>query len=617
MLAGFFPYGTALFIAGLDVAERAADPVLPARRLIGGFLLSGIDDLIPLLICAFEVCHRKLARSRRSAGQDTEGQPVMPAGQRRIAIFVPCWKESAVIGNMVRHNLAAIRYRNFDFFLGVYPNDEDTVHVAEQLAAEFANVHVACCPNPGPTSKADCLNGVYARMERLEDERGIAFDTIVLHDAEDLIHPQALELINRERNRFEMVQVPVLPLPTGFSDVTHGVYCDEFAEYQTIDMRARQASKSFIPSNGVGTGFAREVLDRLARERNYVVFDARSLTEDYEIGVHIHAMGYRQCFAPLTRTDQDFVATREFFPRSVHTAIRQRTRWITGIALQCWERQGWRGSWRTRYWFWRDRKGLLTNPLSVLANLLFVAGILDYLVSLVSHIPWIFEIQNPAVALLCLLTMALQCLRLTVRALCVGRIFGLTAALGVPLRSFHANLINCTAAIKAMQSYFAARRQKQVLAWQKTDHHYPGREALNIHRRELVDVLLTSGYVSEEQLSTVQKELSADSTLDLLLLAKGLLNEEQLCKALSLQSGFAAARIDPEGVKPRQVRGLPTHVTKQFGLVPFGVRSGKLLVASHAIPSTAVLEEVTKLAELPIELQLVTPSVYEKLRSRL
>ena len=57
-----------------------------------------------------------------------------------------------------------------------------------------------------------------------------------------------------------MVQVPVLPLPTPFRELTHGIYCDDFAEYQSIDMPARQINRSFIPSNGVGTGYSREVL---------------------------------------------------------------------------------------------------------------------------------------------------------------------------------------------------------------------------------------------------------------------------------------------------------------------------------------------------------------------
>ena len=131
-----------------------------------------------------------------------------------------------------------------------------------------------------------------------------------------------------------------------------------------------------MPSNGVGTGFAREILDQLESERGQV-FDAESLTEDYEIGVYIHDKGYRQLFAPITKGENGFVATREYFPRTTKTAIRQRTRWVTGISLQCWERRGWAGSLRTRYWFWRDRKGLLANPLSLLTNFLFLAGLLD------------------------------------------------------------------------------------------------------------------------------------------------------------------------------------------------------------------------------------------------
>ncbi len=577
-------------------------------------LLSGLDDLIPLGLCLRAAVAGFMSRQKRVAEVPAEE---VKRPERRIAIFVPCWHESAVIGNMVRHNLAAIRYRNFDFFLGVYPNDGETVGAAEELAKQFGNVHVAKCPNPGPTSKADCLNGVYARMELLEDEQGVQFDTVILHDAEDMIHPQALALINRERDHYDMVQVPVLPLETGLGDVTHGVYCDEFAEFQTIDMRARQFSGAFIPSNGVGTGFSREVLGRLARERDYQVFDPESLTEDYQIGVHIHAMGYRQCFCPLERMAHDFVATREYFPRSTRTAIRQRTRWITGIALQCWAQQGWRGSWRTKYWFWRDRKGLITNPLSVAANAWFIVGVLDYLASLAFHTRWHFRIENHTVAALCAMTMGLQCLRLGIRGLCVARIFGFGIAATVPLRSFHANLINCSAALRAVYGYVAARREKRALAWQKTDHAYPSREALNGHRRELVDILVGSGFVSEEQIQEAKKSLAEGSALDLMLLAHGILSEENLCKALSLQSGLPAALVDPAAVKAQVVRGLPAHLEKRHGLLPFEVRSGKLLVASASIPSPAAFDEVGKMAELPVEVHLVTKSTYDKLRELL
>jgi adsorption protein B len=568
-------------------------------------LISGIDDLIPFFTLVVGLCRPK----KQAAHAQTDEE--LP--ERRIAIFVPCWHESAVIGNMVRHNLAVIRYHNFDFFLGVYPNDRATVQVAEQLAGEFGNVHVAECPHAGPTSKADCLNWIYQRMELFEAENNLRFDTLVLHDAEDLIHPQAFHVINRERAHYEMVQVPVLPLPTGFGDVTHGVYCDEFAEYQTVDMRARQLSRSFIPSNGVGTGFAREILDKLARQHNDRPFDPASLTEDYEIGVTIHEMGYRQTFAPLTMSEQGFIATREYFPRTMRTAIRQRTRWVTGIALQTWERHGWRGTWLTRYWFWRDRKGLITNPLSVLANAVFIAGVIDYLAGKTLHYPWNFTVHDPVVAGLCATTLALQWFRVGLRSVCVARIYGWQTAAGVLLRSFQANLINSAASVNAVHTYLQARRKKRMLTWSKTEHAYPERVALEAHRRELADVLVGQGYVSPEQMAEAQAQLEVGSTLDLLLLANRLIDEKALCRAMSLQSGLPTARLDPGQVNAQILRSLPVQIERQFGVLPFAVKAGKLLVATAAVPSTEALERVQESTDLPVEFQLVTQSTYKSL----
>jgi bacteriophage N4 adsorption protein B len=569
-------------------------------------VISGIDDLIPVLICGV---HNLLRLNSSTAG--SLANP--PKQERRIAIFVPCWKESQVIGNMVRHNLAAIRYPHFDFFLGVYLNDEPTFKVARDLARTFRNVHVAACPYPGPTSKADCLNWIYQRMLLLEKQKTIRFDTVVLHDAEDLIHPAALELIDEQRATHAMVQVPVLPLPTPLLDFTHGIYCDEFAEYQTIDMRARQFSRSFIPSSGVGTGFAREILEQLARDRHNRVFDPASLTEDYDAGVYIHESGYSQLFAPLRRVGKEFVATREYFPRKMRSAIRQRTRWVTGIALQGWERHGWRGSWSTRYWFWRDRKGLVTNPLSLLTNLLFVAGLVDWLDATLTHRPWAFAVSNPCVVMLCCVTALLQTLRLTLRAVCVARLFGSRFALGVPLRVFHANLINSIASVGAVCRFARARAEERPLAWLKTDHAYPTAEALQPNHRELSDVLIRSGFISGEQLSTLQAGMPPEVNLADFLLANGLISDEDLCRAISLQCGLPSARIDIQNVKARTLRSLPAHVQRRFGIVPFRVHDGRLHVATTRAPSPELFEQLKGLTRLSVEFQLVTEKNYQEL----
>jgi adsorption protein B len=568
-------------------------------------LLSGLDDLIPVLICAWKRIGHKDARESASSTTTEE---------RRIAIFIPCWRESEVIEKMIRHNLAAIRYRNFAVFIGVYPNDEATVNVTRQLAQLFRNVHVAECPHAGPTSKADCLNWIYQRMLLHEEQNQIRFDTVVLHDAEDMIHPDALSTIDRERSRYGMVQVPVLPLPTRIHEVTHGVYCDEFAEFQTIDMPARQHSGSFIPSNGVGTGFAREILDALAAGRHNLVFDPASLTEDYEIGVHVHQAGHLQTFVPLGAGERGLIVTREYFPHRAGSAIRQRTRWVTGIALQCWERSGWKGSAWSRYWFWRDRKGLLANPLSFLTNIVFAAGLLDWFASTAVHRRWLFAVENPFVAFLCWLTMILQCFRLAIRTLCVARIYGWLFALGVPLRCFHGNFLNCCASFGAIWVYLRARRARAPLAWLKTEHAYPSREALLLQRRELDDVLVGHGYISQDRLTEARKSMPEDTDLAEHLVAAGALTDQELLSALSLQSGVPLVQVDHRKVKPRVTRSLPAHVEKRFGVVPFGVDSGRLLVATQRVPAPEALHEIKSYTRLLVEPQLVTKENYEALR---
>jgi adsorption protein B len=427
-------------------------------------LVSGIDDLLPLLIC---LLHRM------------PGQPLpddndeMCVTERRIAIFVPCWQESQVIGEMIRQNVARIEYRNYDMFIGVYPNDQPTCDAAFDAAAGFPNVHVCVSQRPGPTSKADCLNSIYCGMQVFERVSHITFDTIVLHDAEDVIHAEALNILNLHRRNYAMVQIPVLPLPTGPGELTHGIYCDEFAEFQLIDMQARQYSGSFVPSNGVGTGFARNVLELLAMQRDGLIFDPSSLTEDYDIGLQIHYAGFAQIFFPVRIHKRRLLATREFFPRTWRSAIRQRTRWITGIALQSWERHGWRGSWGTRYWFWRDRKGLITNPLSLLTNLLFLVGVTDWMIAQITQRPWSFSVTGAPVLELCCATTALQLLHMSVRAVCVGRLFGLGMGATVPLRCLHANFVNCAASLSALRNYVRSKSGGQSLRWDKTEHAYP------------------------------------------------------------------------------------------------------------------------------------------------
>jgi adsorption protein B len=321
------------------------------------------------------------------------------------------------------------------------------------------------CPHDGPTSKGDCLNAIYGAMCAYEDRHEVSFDVVVIHDAEDVVHPDSLRLINYYSQDHAMVQIPVLPLPTPAGEFTHGLYCDEFAEYQQKDIPVRQALGGFLPSNGVGAGFSRQALEHLAATRLGRPFDPSCLTEDYETGYRLHALGYSQVFVPVALDSDGPVATREFFPRRLRASISQRTRWVTGIALQGWQHHGWPLA--QAYWFWRDRKGVAGNLLSPFANLLCLYG-------MASAAAGRFAVAIPGwLVPACEATLAITLIQTAARMHAAGMIYGWRFAAVTPLRMLWGNLVNFAATVTALREFFDSRWRGTGLAWRKTDHIYP------------------------------------------------------------------------------------------------------------------------------------------------
>jgi len=432
--------------------------VLCVAPLAVWILLSGLDDLFIAWI--------RLTRANRPFPWPADAA-LDSAEERPIAIFVPLWNEDGVIADMLDRNLAAIRYSNYRVFIGVYPNDEPTARAVEEAAKRHPRVQIARCPHDGPTSKGDCLNWIYREMLEYERANGMRFEVLMTHDAEDVIHAASLRLVNWYSRDYEMVQIPVLALPTGLREFTHGLYCDEFAEFQSKDIPVRQAMGGFLPSNGVGTGFARDAIERLAIARGGRVFNPECLTEDYEMGYELHAMGCRQIFVPLRRGVSGPVATREYFPRRCRPAVRQRSRWVAGIALQGWQRHGWRTSWRQRYWFFRDRKGLIGNLLAPFAAAAFLMQLARV------HAAGAGPDWLPSV---CAATLPIAAAQMGMRAYFSGRVYGWRFAALSPLRTVWGNLVNYAATLAALRQFVAARRHGRMLAWRKTQHIYPAHD---------------------------------------------------------------------------------------------------------------------------------------------
>jgi len=574
--------------------------------LSAALLFSGLDDLFVDLVWGWAWLKGQF---RPAASLFPPGlRQLESARQSPIAIFVPLWQEHEVIARMLEHNLASIRYANYHVFAGCYPNDPETQAALETLAARFPRVHAAVCPHDGPTSKADCLNWIYQHLLLQEEASGERFEIIVTHDAEDLVHPEELRWINYYASRYDFVQTPVLPLPTPWWEITHGVYCDEFAEYHSRDMTVRSLLGGFVPSSGVGTGYRRDALERLAASFSNRIFEPEALTEDYDNGLRLKRLGATQAFVPLApRGSLDFVATREYFPRSFGAALRQRTRWTMGIALQSWQKFGWKGTAAEVYWLWRDRKGLLTNPLSVLANVVFFYGLAT-------------EIWNRATPLAMRLagaTFALMVLRTAVRMACVARIYGVLLAFGVPLRVMYGNVLNAMATGQAVVRFLYARAHGVPLKWVKTEHSYPGRASLLTHRRMLGEILVSAGQISGRDLAEALRARAPGMRLGEYLVRRGYLTEACLYEQLAFQQGLPWVEVDAATVRPAVAHVFPRQVAESLAVLPFRVVDGGLDVVSPDAPTARTLATLREICTLEVRFHLVTPTEFERLAAAL
>src|SRR5918998_4839847 len=328
-----------------------------------GFLIFAANDLLVDLIYFARRMWRAVAvysRYPRAFASQLE----RPARPGFLAILVPAWDESAVISSMLRATLRRGGHANYRIFVGHYRNDPATAAAIASVADQ--RIEMVSVEVDGPTTKADCLNHLYDALLFYERATGRTAKAVVLHDAEDVVHPLELGLFDRLIERAGVIQVPVVPLVDRSSPWISGHYCDEFAEAHAKEMVVREAVGAAIPLAGVGCAIAREPLARLAAMHDGRPFVGGSMTEDYELGLRIGALGLKTMFVriPATPGDRSVVSSRGHFPSSFGVAVRQKARWLGGIALAGWDRLGWRGGIGERWMRVRDRRGPDAPPLA-------------------------------------------------------------------------------------------------------------------------------------------------------------------------------------------------------------------------------------------------------------
>jgi adsorption protein B len=283
------------------------------------------------------------------------------------------------------------------------------------------------------------------------------------------VHPLELSLFDQLIDRAGVIQLPVLPLVDPSSRWISGHYCDEFAEAHGKELVVREAIGASVPLAGVGCAIARDALAYLAARHEGRPFAGASLTEDYEMGLRIGALGLKTMFVriPARPGDSAVVASRGHFPTSLGEAVRQKARWLGGIALTGWDRLGWRGGLGERWMRLRDRRGPLAAVLLVAA----------YLAALLWSQLWLAEALgapiavrlDPLLVTLLWINGWLLAWRMAMRAMFTAAAYGPAQGLLSIPRMVVGNVIAMLAAARAIALHLGGGPKR----WDKTRHVFP------------------------------------------------------------------------------------------------------------------------------------------------
>nr|WP_086736784.1 glycosyl transferase family protein [Erythrobacter colymbi] len=394
------------------------------------------------------------------------------------AVLIPAWREDAVIGQTIRHLLDTWQQADLRLYIGCYRNDPDTLGAAIAAARGDTRLRLVIHGHEGPTTKADCLNRLYAALAMDEARSGRRYAMLVFHDAEDMVDAGALGLLDEAVEAgADFVQLPVEPLvPRQRAWLERQIgshYCEEFAEAHGKALVVRDALGAGLPGAGVGCAASRRALDWLVARHIEeggaagLPFASDSLTEDYELGLAIAAAGGRCRFVRARGEDGRLIATRAFFPHRFENVVRQKARWVLGIALQGWDRVGWDGGLRETWMRARDRRGPMTALVLLVGYaLVFLTAIMGLLVVAgVAQPPPL----TPLLAAVLIANGVAFVWRIAMRFVFTAREYGSVEGLFAVLRLPLANIIAIIAGRRAVTAYIGTLGGRKAV-WDKTDH---------------------------------------------------------------------------------------------------------------------------------------------------
>ncbi len=525
------------------------------------YIVMGFDDF---LWDIYSFTKRKKYKNSRFDFKTLRAEP-----PKLLAVTIGAWNESAVIEDVIENLLASIQYPKsmYHLFVGVYPNDTDTVALVSELDKKHANVHMIVNPLNGPTSKAQNLNHVISKIKDFENINKLTFASITIHDAEDVVHPYELLVTNYLINTHPALQFPVFPLmqmPTlknFFKTLTTGTYADEFAENHYLTMVGRCSTGAFVPSAGTGLALSRKVLDSFNDEE---IFPDGSLTEDYRLALTLYEKGLPMYYVldSIPRVSQnnkvvyDYVATRSMFPDTFKKAVKQKTRWTLGITMQSVKFKEIfvknNLSFIARYSIYRDLKAKVGNLLAFIGYPVLIY----FITSLFIPLPTIY----PKYSLswyLCIIVTIFMLERQLSRAIAIYHVYGFRMMFYasllppiIPIRTIWGNVINLVATLSAYKQKVLHTKEKKKsndkkkeIKWAKTEHTFLPKSVLKRYHRTFGDILIERDIFEPKKLQALLSNKPNDIFIGDYLLQKKYITEEDHMGVLATIKGIQYADL--------------------------------------------------------------------------
>lgn len=295
-----------LVVAGLAVWQPLATAITLIGLCTGAYVLTMLDRV---LIFKEGLAARPIMIS------DEQARAIPDPDLPRYSILVPAYNEPEVVADLIGA-MAALEYPRAKLqVLLLLEADDDVTIAAARTCAESDMITIVLVPPAEPRTKPKACN------------YGLHFATgeiITIFDAEDLPEPLQLrrvaEAFRELPDDVACVQAKLV-YHNGHQNLLTGWFTAEYGLWFGYLLPGMMATASPIPLGGTSNHLRREVLEEIGS------WDPFNVTEDADLGLRIHASGYRTAVIDST--------TLEEANSDPINWVRQRSRWYKGY-LQTW-----------------------------------------------------------------------------------------------------------------------------------------------------------------------------------------------------------------------------------------------------------------------------------------